>query len=327
MTTSSNSKRKLPGKKTTRLMVWTDPILIPLWLAKWFTFKFLPTQALLSMARSWGSLHYRFKHKRKQVRKQLQAYYGQSKTPDEIEEISKRHFQYFQELKIARIWPQRRDFNTAKFDVEGRDYLDDALDQGHGAILLTIHFGYGRLIKHLLGRSGYDVTVVGNTSPNDELEGWSQFRYFFHTRLLRLPFFRAVDDNDLPTGINIRPIMRAIQSNKIIVMAADGRNASNFVSTTILGKKRTLATGSVSISIASGSPILPTFVVDSEHGASRLKLLIMEPLTASSEKGPLQVQEVIESFGRIIETVVEDYPHLQDWSRFKRWPNAPRQLT
>lgn len=274
------------------------------------------------MARFWGTVHYRFKHKRKQVRKQLKAHYGNDKSHDEIEEISRRHFQYFQELKVARIWPQRRDFSTVKFDVEGRNHLDEALSKGHGAIIVTIHFGYGRLIKHFLGYLDYDVVVVGNTSPSDELEGWPRFRYFVHSRLLGLPFFRAIDDNDLPTGINIRPIMNALQSNRIVIMAADGRNASNFASTTILGKKRTLATGSVSISIAKGSPILPAFVVDTNQGASQMKLLIKKPLPTSQSKSPTQVQKVIDSLGRVIETVVNDYPHLQDWSRFKRWPDA-----
>ena len=66
---------------------------------------------------------------------------------------------------------------------------------------------------------------------------------------------------------------------------------------------------------------MPTFVVDSPAGARELVLLIKPPLTVAPENRPEDVRRTFESFSRVIESVIEEYPHLMEWKRLKYAPD------
>ena len=100
----------------------------PLW-ARWIT-SALPSQAILARHRISTS--------------------GQEE-PREVRLIARRYLQFRRRVEVARLWPQIRNFaGSGAIEVEGLAHLDDALSKGKGAILVSTHFGYARLIKPIL---------------------------------------------------------------------------------------------------------------------------------------------------------------------------------
>lgn len=205
------NRRKKYRRETASAVSWTDPFLLPSWIATWLLHRLVSTPRLLVLARFRGAILYRLKHSRRQTRKQLKAYFGTTKSDAELDQIVQRHFKYQQEFEVTNIWPQRRDFQSLNFRVEGREHLDEALAAEKGAILLTVHFAFGRIAKHMLRNMGIQVSTVGPTGGPDRPTSWSKFRHLVCRRLLRIPLFIPHEDNDVPTGINLRPVLSALR--------------------------------------------------------------------------------------------------------------------
>jgi KDO2-lipid IV(A) lauroyltransferase len=261
--------------------------------------------------------------KRAKVRESLSSFFGDTKSEKELRVIARRYFQYMERLNLSLLWPKIQGFAWAdKCAIEGLQHLEAALAQGKGAILLTSHFGYSRLIKPLLKRKNHKVWLVGPQNMQDNSEPWSKFADFAYNKLLKMPVFSLRENNDLPTTLNVRPLVQVLQRNEILVLTADGLRASNLVPVKIGPEMVPFAAGSVSLARGTGTMILPTFVVDSGKGLIGLKMVIGKPLElqhSRDQKDDFQVN--LERFGRIFEDLVYRYPQLYRWKKpgfFKR---------
>jgi lauroyl/myristoyl acyltransferase len=274
----------------------------------------VPMTVLLKAARLRGSIDYRLRHKSDRLRKQLSDYFGPGLDRPAIGLICRRYFQFRRQFYISRAWVRRRDFGKTRFEFSGSDHLDHALEGGYGAILLTTHLGYGRLLRYLLKALGYDAVEVRTGNSRAELAP-SRARRYAESHLPPLRDFG--ESYDLRTGLNIRPILKALSENRIVIMTADSPYTANSVSVAFLGKKRRLAGTSVTIARATGAPILPVFVVDQNGRLDSPSILMKAPLAIPAVDTLEEVAETLQSFARIVESVILEYPHLYQWARRK----------
>ena len=303
---------------------------VPVWVGEKLLYTFAPIRLLLRLASLRGTIDSFASPLRTDAASALERHLGEAMPASERARLVRRHLQYRRRARFARLWPQIRGFAGADdVEVEGLRHLDDALAQGRGAILVSAHFGYARLIKPILHSRGRRVLLTGNLRPgmpdfSAELFGLSPLTRFgsvVHTRLLRLPRWSRLDPRfqettavDLPVQLDIRPYVAALERNEVLVILADGRRAQALRRIPILGVEVALAPGAVSVARATGAPALPVFVVDddrSKRGVG-LRLVIHPPLELQRSEDPVDDAHVnLRRFAAVLEEYVRACP--QDW--------------
>jgi KDO2-lipid IV(A) lauroyltransferase len=305
------------------------------WMCKWLISKIyysaLPIPALMRLAKLKGLFKSFASKKRFVVKENIVSVFGDSKSEREIQALARRHFEYLEKVHTAFFLLRlRQNINPRNWPIEGLDHLDSALAQGKGVILVSAHFGYSRAIKPLLKMRGYSVSLVGNKagakigkeykSRLKKQLGRSRFGRFIFKRLELANLTQ--EDNDFPAELNVRPLVKALKRNEIIVIMGDGLHAMNFVEFKILDQLLPFPTGWMSIAAETGAAVLPVFVVDSTDKLG-LQLFIEKPLTISkNERIKPDLAAGVECFARLFGSYVERYPHLYKWgktSRSQKW--------
>lgn len=287
------------------------------WLALKMFYLLVPVPLLFLCARLKGFVLSFFSKERDEVIKNLTNVFGDEKSEQEIRRITRQHFMHLERLQFSKIWRKIQGFAFAKScPLEGMEHLHAALAEGKGAILLTAHYGYSRQIRHFLRLHNYPAWIVGSQLPKDKPDPLSKFARFLHDRLFKIPEFKVEEENDLPTGLNIRPLVQKLQKNEIVILTADGLRASNVVEGKLLGVRTAFATGSVSLARGTGAKILPAFIVDSGSGLIGLKLCIEPSLPLQYSDNPKEDFKVnLEQFARVFESYIVRYPHLSRWTK------------
>ena len=287
------------------------------WLALKIVYLIVPVPLLFLWARMKGFVLSFLSKERSEVIKNLANIFGNKKSEKEIRAIARQHFMHLERLEFSKIWRKIQGFAFAKrCPLEGLQHLDAALAEGKGAILLTAHYGYSRQIRHFLRLHNYPAWIVGSQLPKDKPDPLSKFGRFLHDRVFKIPEFKVEEENDLPTGLNIRPLVQKLQKNEIVILTADGLRASNVVEGKLLGVRTAFATGSVSLARGTGAKILPAFVVDSGSGLIGLKLCLEPRLELQYTDNPKDdFKANLAQFARVFETYMMRYPHLSRWTK------------
>jgi lauroyl/myristoyl acyltransferase len=310
------------------LVAPADIYRIPALLATKVLYTVPPASLLLRLATLRGALDsVQLRHRRAQVIASLRRHLSEE-DQRQLRSITRRYFEFRARGRLARIWPMIRGFAGAEqIEVDGLAHLDEALAAGRGAILVSAHFGHGRLIKPVLRMHGRRVLLVGMIPHGRNVPDFPGVRL---SRLgervseaLGLPRWSRFDaawretvGEDLPAALNLRPHVAALARNDVLVMLADGRSARRLVRAPVLGMDVHFAPGAMSIARATGAPVLPTFVVDDaeRRGGIGIRLVIHPPLdlqTTSDSKRDLDVN--IRRFAAVYEQQVRTHPHNWHW--------------
>ncbi|MDQ3090062.1 MAG: hypothetical protein M3R46_00070 [Actinomycetota bacterium] len=324
--------RAAPGEPPPEILVdLADLYRVPLWILARVLLAFAPVSLLFRLAAVRGSIGWWFSSGSAQTLRELEIHLGHARGKRELRRIGRRHFQFLQRERLAKVWPLIRGFAGAEaIEIEGRRHLDEALTAGRGAIIASSHFGYPRLIKPLLSSHEYRPQLVGMARlPGRRADAvlarpFTRLGLFVYARLLRLPraspyvesWRRAVGE-DLAAKINLRPHLTALNRNDILVILADGRAGQALRPIPVLGCDVPFAPGTMNIARAAGAPLLPAFVVDDPHSRDpmRARLVILPPLdlqVTGDAKADLTAN--LRSFAAVFEEHVRAAPHL--WSRW-----------
>ena len=184
---------------------------------------------------------------------------------------------------------------------------------GHGAILLTAHFGYGRIIQSILESAGHKVLVIGRDQKASDRE-LTRFALAV-SRLLKTSNFQG---RDIDSGMNLRPLLAALARNQIILTTGDGGFTTSAVWASVWKQLFSFSASIYSVARTSGAVLLPVFVVDDDPAKGGFNLVIGEALTLrpAIESDPSSdVEEFIHPF----ESFILRYPHLLDWRKRGRF--------
>ncbi|MCG8606463.1 hypothetical protein MJD09_15950 [bacterium] len=285
-----------------------------LWSIVKVCYAVLPIPLLFWWAGVRGSWHSRASGQRSTVKRNLASAYGSAKNEKEIDAIVQRHYRYLKRMPLSKIWPKLQRFAYAsQCDIEGLNHLDSALREGKGVILLVTKFGYPRLIKPLLRRRNYPVLIVGPTMK-EKPRPLTAFGSFLYYKLLRMPEFSRLEDNDIAIGLNVRPLVQALGQNKILILTVDGLRSSNLMKMSFLGGRTVFSGGAFSLARMTGARILPTFAVESDHGLIAIKVCIETPLELVDKGDPKRDDtHMLQQYASIYESYVHRWPHLFYW--------------
>ncbi len=197
----------------------------------------------------------------------------------------------------------------------GIEYIEGALAQGNGAILITPHLGnweLGGVTFALRGCPIYTLTL------KDQEEEVQEYRDTVRGSLGIKTIHIDPEDNG-----TIIKMARLLKDNKVIAMLGDRFEGGKKSAVTFFGKKGFFPSGVMALAQATGAPIIPVFIIRRPDGCYRAWM--EKPLKVNRVAGigndeliAEKTQELAAVFEKNIRRHPDQFYHFFDyWSRFR----------
>ncbi len=197
---------------------------------------------------------------------------------------------------------------------ENIHYLQDALKEGKGAILVSGHFGNFPLMLLHLVREGFPTSVILRPSRD---------------QIIEKDFQKLRDDNGLKTIFSlprttcVAKALRTLRNNECLFIPCDqnfGMKGGVFVD--FFGRKASTPTGPAVFAMRTGAPIVPIFTHRFE--GDRHKIIVEKPFHLEiKESDDATVFACMEKITQIIESYIRKHP--AEWGWFHRRWKTQRQ--
>ncbi len=193
---------------------------------------------------------------------------------------------------------------------EGKAHIDQALDRGNGAIILTGHFGNWELLAASIVAHGYPLSTITRQLRSKYLD---TLVCAYREKLGYLSIDR---DNA------VRPALRCLKRNELLGIVADVDTPTDGVFVDFLGRPAYTPYSPVAIALKTGAAILPTFIVRQPDDSHRA--IVEQPL-ALQRSGNRERDYVFntQKFTNAIEFYVRRYPEQWIWMH-ERWRTHPQ---
>ena len=232
---------------------------------------------------------------------------GDKKSESELEDIALKSICNYRK-DLFEIWSFPR-LSKNKIEklayIDGVEHLDKALKKGKGVLIGVSHYGSWKMIIPALAYKGYKVNQVG-LDP----------RYFIndkrpahHNLVMEMEYKseQSLPANFIYIGKFLRPIFRALAKNEVVINSFDGFMGSKKTEVPLLNSTLYLSQGPVNIAFKSGAPLIPAFAVRQKD--NRHKITIHEEIPLHSyENNQQAIENGIESYGKLLEYYVREYP-------------------
>ncbi len=200
-----------------------------------------------------------------------------------------------------------------RFTVEGREFFEEALRQGRGAIALGFHFGNWEvtgIISKLLGR---DIIALARPLKKQVL-----LNNFLNRLREKTGLTIIVNEN---TG---KEVMRLLKNNKIVAILGDQREKrSRGVFVELFGTKVPTSKGVAAIGMKTGAVVIPVYSV--RKGFLRYTFVCGNPIEME-RKG--NIDELIgkntRKINAFLETIIGQYPDEWFWVH-RRWERRSKK--
>ena len=192
---------------------------------------------------------------------------------------------------------------------EGKVYIDRALAQGKGAIILTGHFGNWELLAASLAEQVAPLTPIARRLRSRRLDAMvSSWR--------KAAGYSTIDRDNAP-----RDILRCLKRNELIGVLADVDTSVDGVFVDFFGRSAYTPYSPVAMALKTGAAILPTFIVRQPDDSHRV---VVEPPLDLKRTGDRDQDFQINTqmFTKIIESYVRRYPEQWIWMH-ERWKRQP----
>lgn len=280
-----------------------------------FVFRFIPHTILLVMGRILGFiLRFILRFKMDRVQENLEIVYGDKKNwPKGIVGKIYRHFGTLL-MEILKMPSLGGDSFFKRFHVTGREYLDEALDEGKGAIIITGHTGNWEYGIAGLNSFGYPMNVivkklkaVDNDFVFEKLRGEKGVGFILKEKAV----------------LNIR---RALKKNKIVVMVIDQNSKrSEGVFVDHFGKPASTYAAPFVLSNRFKCPVLPCFCHrDDNFYDHHIEVFpeIKGEVIEGDEEGT--VRKNIRNYIMAFESFLLKHPEQWIWMH-RRWRSQPKE--
>ena len=208
---------------------------------------------------------------------------------------------FFEVLYMPALTPE----NIKRHVLMGdRHYMDEAVKQGHGVVLLTAHVGNWEWLGAALAMAGFPLTSVIKRQPNDQ-----------HTRLLN-EYRQMVGIEIFARGTTeLIGAAKALKKGKILGFLADQDAGDSGIFVEFLGEMASTPVGPAAFARKFKSPIVPTFIVRCPEGGHRV---LMYPPLYYEDTGDeaADLRRVTEAMTRVLEDTIRTYP--DEWLWFQR---------
>jgi KDO2-lipid IV(A) lauroyltransferase len=193
----------------------------------------------------------------------------------------------------------------------GAEYLDKALADGNGAILISPHLGNWELGGLGLADRGYRLNVLTFREPDEKVNELRE-----KSRRERGIGFIYVDRNDT-SPLAIIEAVNALRRNEVLALLGDRDGSSHTITLDFFGRSTPIPLGAAYLALASGAPVIPAFV-PLEGG--RYATILEEPIRFRGGHGGHEkaIREGTQQILRVFEQYIRSYPD-QWYNLFNYW--------
>ncbi|MDD5659679.1 MAG: lysophospholipid acyltransferase family protein [Actinomycetota bacterium] len=184
--------------------------------------------------------------------------------------------------------------------LDGLDNLKKALENGKGAVIFTAHIGNFEWGAARIGAEGIKIWGVGLSRENRFLDS-----YFERNRKNKC--LNTLNANKM------LGVFRILKNNEVVAIPTDWDPVGNAKAYDFLGKKVMLPSGAVQIALASGAPLIPSFII--RDGKYHHHQIIYEPidLTREGEKEKT-IEKNMQTIINILEKQIKE--NIDQWVMF-----------
>lgn len=276
-----------------------------------FLFQFLPLRAPIFIARILGIFLFHFsKRYRERVIGNLSMVFKMEKDLEEMMKLAKEVFFHFTLTSLEIIYMIATPFKEFLMNIEiiGREHLDAALAQGKGVIALGAHLGSFPLLGTRLAAEGYSFNVIVNEGKFPKLMN----RMEAYRRQFGQKSFPPK-----PATAAVKKSLNSLYRNEILYLIADEQQRRGGIPVPFFGQKAFTPPGPAILSLKTGAPILPMFVLR-ENGIPQT-LIIGNPINIERTFDDKKDAEMLTAkFTLVIEEAVRHYPSQWAWLN-RRW--------
>jgi len=192
------------------------------------------------------------------------------------------------------------------FSFSGREHLDNALSEGRGVILLTLHIGNGDYAVSALSTLGYKANLISKEFKSR----WLNDLWFGMRRKIGTRFISAEKSSF--------EILRALRRGEIVVFVLDQFMGPPIgVKTRFFGKETGTAAGCALIAGRTHAPVLPCYTYRRPDGRH---VGVLEPAIQFLDDRPSgeNIAVMTQVYTDKIEAIVRKCPEQWMWIH-RRW--------
>lgn len=224
-----------------------------------------------------------------------------------VRESFDRYAVYWHETFRIRVLDDR-EFD-ARVSPEGVEHVSEALEQGHGAIVVSAHLGNWDVVASWAARlRGFRVMAVTEAlRPKRLMDLFTRHRQELGMSVVTL-------DDGTET---LRKLRKHLESNGVVAIVADRDLSGKGVKVEMFGRPLRLPGGPAYLSLATGAPIV---CISSVSHGGRWRFRVGEPLRVEmTGDRRADVQALTEVMASEIERVISAFP--TEWHMFQpAWP-------
>ncbi len=266
-------------------------------------------KGLYLFGRWFGLVEYLINFKRRaRYHRELEGVYPEGLSKARARKIIR---DYFRRTRCDKLFylifdrlPREKIMRRIRF--HGRQYLDEALDRGHGVYVMLSHHGSHHVAGLLMALLGYRCGGV-----RDRNEGALR-RYVQEKYARTFPEYAAV--RLLYADSFPRDIYRCFQENRVLGSALDvGRVRGQTLKTCpvhIFGQTREFLTGTLQVALRCGATVCQAFVVSRPNFYFRLivKPTLYVPTDRAREEDPELIGRLMQMYADGIAAHVREHP-------------------
>ncbi len=205
------------------------------------------------------------------------------------------------------FFPQLSVENIDRFiKIENADYIEEALKNGNGVIILTAHFGNWELGGITMGLKGYPISAVALDHRDSEVN-----RFFLNQR-------KSKGENIIRLGFGMRQCFDILRENKILALVGDRdfNHSETGLKVNFCGQETLscIPMGAAKLALKTGAAIVPGFVVRDEKNMCRLTFSPSLKITETGNKEK-DIKSIMEDFFNVFKKHILQYPYL--WFLFR----------
>ena len=195
-------------------------------------------------------------------------------------------------------------------EIEGREYLDEAFQQGHGGIMATAHFGNWELLGATVSLLGFPLVSIAR-HQNDG--GMNRFVNEYREMAGQKIAYNRGENNFLK-------IVRLLKQKHLVGVLFDQDTNDIGVRLDLFGKTCIVPDGAAALSRLNKAPILPLFIHNEEWGRSKIK--IYPPMYC---QGKEDYDRVMHELVGILEQEIRERPSMWFWVH-DRWKDGHQRF-
>ncbi len=282
-----------------------------------FPIQRLSLNGIRNLGRWLGNAFYNVSPKRRKfARINLDIAFGDPKSTEEKNRITKQSMIYMVMIALQCLWVTRnteqRIYQLFPSHPEGIAHLDKALKRGKGAFYLMAHYGNWEALGIYWGHENFSqVYSIARKLDNPYLEN--------SINKLRTTSGGGIFHKE---GSPLK-VVRALKKNSCVGVMMDQNGGIGGLFVNFFGKKAATPRSLALLSYSTGAPVLPLIPYPTDKGTYQAVLLPEIKLEKTGDKDA-DIFRWTEAYQKVLEKIIRERPEPWMWIH-RRWKSRPME--